>query len=145
MIIYNILICQIRHYPPTFRDCWQIALNGFCPLTKTPHPLVLNGQYQDEWNINQNWMKNTLPFYIVFQVLKVLLCRISHQIFYFFIAFTSADISFFTNFLNFIQHYIYEKKIFVTNFPFLMDSLISATPIRPQSAKQDKSFLLLLP
>ena len=66
--------------------------NGFCTLRNPgpPHPppfpaaYVLNGQNQDGWNTNENQMKNTPPFYIEFQVLKVLLtkvCKISHQIF----------------------------------------------------------------
>ena len=33
----------------------------------TPKPPFLNGQYQAGWNTNQNQMKNTHPFYIVFQ------------------------------------------------------------------------------
>ena len=76
-------------------------------------------------------MENALPSYFPPDLL-------------FIVTFASADISFFTNFLNFIQH-MYEKNIFVTNFPFLTDSLISPTPLQPQSAKHDKSFLLILP
>ena len=54
-------------------------------VKQTPTP-VLYGQYQDEWNTNQNRIKNTPPFYIVFQVLKLPLiniCKINHQVFYF--------------------------------------------------------------
>ena len=38
-----------------------------CEATTLPPPPtpVLNGQYQDGWNTNQNQMKNTCPFYIV--------------------------------------------------------------------------------
>ena len=53
-----------------------VTLNGFCRLSKPSQPHVLNGQYQDRWNTNQNQMKNTCPFYIVFQVLKVPLIKI---------------------------------------------------------------------
>ena len=68
-------------------------------------PHFLSRQYQVGWNTNQNQMKNIPPFYkflkllqVCFQVLKVLLikmCKMSHQIFYFFcfvLAFTSGDI-----------------------------------------------------
>ena len=33
----------------------------------TPNPPFLNGQYQAGWNTNQNQIKNTHPFYMVFQ------------------------------------------------------------------------------
>ena len=39
-------------------------------------PSVLNRQNQDGWNTNQNQLKNTNLFYIVFEVLKVLLIKI---------------------------------------------------------------------
>ena len=83
-------------------DCRQITfvtLNRFCQLSKPPPPLPdLNRQNQDEWNINQDQMKNMTPFYIVCQVLKVLLFKTSHQILYFmlfYISFLSADIIFY--------------------------------------------------
>ena len=56
------------------RDCRQITfvtLNGFCQLNKSPP--VLNRQNLDGCNTNQNQMKNAHPFYIVFEVLKVLI------------------------------------------------------------------------
>ena len=34
--------------------------NRFCPLSKTS--TRFNGQYQDEWNTNQNQMKNNTYF-----------------------------------------------------------------------------------
>ena len=41
-------------------------------VKQNPSPTpVLNRQYQDGWNTNQNQMKNTTSFYIVFQVLSV--------------------------------------------------------------------------
>ena len=74
-------------------------------------------------------MKNTLPFYIVFQVLKVtsyknLYLGYSYWIFYFFcftLAFTSADIIC-HRFLE-LHSTLSEKKIFVINLLFLTDSL----------------------
>ena len=57
------------------------------------HPPVLNKHYQDKWNTNQNQMKKTNPFYIVFQVLKVLFCKIIHQIFYLLLFYISFHIS----------------------------------------------------
>ena len=54
----------------SLRDCQQITfimLNRFCLLSKTPTPLVLNGQYQDGWNTNQNPMKNTPLFKLYFK------------------------------------------------------------------------------
>ena len=60
--------------------------------------------------------------------------------------FTSADIIFLT-FLE-LHSTLSEKKIFVTNFIFLKDSLKPTTPLRPKlqkSTKRDESFLLILP
>ena len=54
----------------SLRDCQQITfamLNRFCLLSKTPTPPVLNGQYQDGWNTNQNQMKNTPLFTLHFK------------------------------------------------------------------------------
>ena len=78
-------------------------------------------------------MKNSCAFYILFQVLKVLLMNIcqvkpSDLLFLFILlAFTSAGIIF--------QKYLAlsEKKI-VTNFPFL-DNSLSPTPFTPVMAK----------
>ena len=44
--------------------------------------------------------------------------------------FTHQQITFFTNFLNFIQS---EKKIFIINFPFLKDSLKPLAPLLANS------------
>ena len=57
---------------------------------------------------------------------------------------TSAE-SFFTTFRNLIQNYL--KKIFVTKFPFLMDSpKPKPTPLAVKFCyKPDKSFLFMLP
>ena len=80
-------------------------------------------------------MKNTYPFYILFQVLKELpikICKINPLDLLFLIvllAFTSADIIF-HKFLE-LHSTLSEKKIFVTNFPYLMDSLKPLTPPPP--------------
>ena len=83
-------------------NCRQITfvtLNKFIPLKKNlppPPPSltpVFTGQYQDEWNTNQDRIKNTTPYYIVFHVLKVLLFKISHQIFYFLLFYIKFYIS----------------------------------------------------
>ena len=62
------------------KDCQQITfvtLIRFCLLSKErPTPLVVNEQHQDGRNTKQNQMENRFPFYIVFQVLKVLLIKI---------------------------------------------------------------------
>ena len=55
--------------------------------------------------------------------------------------------SFFTNFQNFTQHQLSERKIFITNFPFITDSSKPSIPPAlkgAKSAKHDKSFLLML-
>ena len=75
---------------------------------------------QDGQNTNQNQMKNTSPFYIVFQVLKVLLGKIC---------------TFFTNFQNFIQHYLKKKKKFLSRiFHFLTDPL-KPSPLHPLNSQ----------
>ena len=88
--------------------------------------------------------KNTCPFYIIFQVLKVasqlLLVKnyktatryfisfrftLASQLVASQVAFTSSADIIFNKFLesNVIQHYISEKKIFITNFLYLTDSI----------------------
>ena len=76
-------------------------------------------------------MKNTYPFYIIFEIWKVLLikvCKIEPPdllfiavFISFYISFTSADIIF-HKFLE-LHSTLPGKKILVTNFPFLTDSL----------------------
>ena len=104
---------------------------------------------------NQNEMKNTHPFYIVFEVLKVLriiICKmqpLASQIFYFLLFYVRfyISISFFTNSQSFIQH-LSEKQIFDMNFPFLTDSLKPPPPPPPfndQNLLSVISFLSMLP
>ena len=83
-------------------------------------------------------MKNTRFFYIIFQVLKILLIKmykISHQFFYFLFFYFSFYISRYNFFTNFrIPFKIIGKKIFVTNFRFLTDSLKhSNSPFPPHT------------
>ena len=51
------------------------CLTDFVCYETSPLP-VRNGQYQDGQNTKQNQMKNTCLFYILFQLLKVLLLKI---------------------------------------------------------------------
>ena len=67
-------------------------------------------------------MKNTCPVYIVFQILKVLLDTATRSfVSCFLLAFTLADIIFY-KFLE-LHSPLSERKIFVTNCPFLTDLL----------------------
>ena len=76
-------------------------------------------------------MKNTCPFYVIFQVLKIHLikmCKIEHQIFYFLLFlldFTLADIPFFINFQKFIQYYL--QKRFLSEIFFFNIFTLSKT------------------
>ena len=76
-------------------------------------------------------MKNTCPFYIVFQVLKVLLIKICKKqplnlLFFLLLllAFTTSADIIFHKLLELHSTLFEKKKIFVTNFPFLMVHLI---------------------
>ena len=113
-------------YLRDFQQITFVTLNvtKILSVKQPSHPPVLNGQYQDGQNANQNQMGNRCPFYIIFQVLKVLhikICRIKPPdlLFLVFLGFTSADIIF-HKFLE-LHLTLSEKKIFVTNFPFLTD------------------------
>ena len=110
---------------------------------KIPPP-VANGQ-----NIKMDRILTKI-FYIVFQVLKVLLikmCKIKSLDLLFLLVF----ISFYISRYHFSQVFrtsfnIIWEKIFVTNFPFLMDSLkLLYTLIAPKSTKHDKCFWSILP
>ena len=88
-------------------------------------------------------MKNiTCPFYILFQVLKVLLvkiCKIQTTDLLFlviFISFYISAASFFTNFQNFNQHYL--KKDFCHRFSFFK-WIHSPSPPHPLNAQNPLS------
>ena len=84
-------------------------------------------------------MKNTCLFYIIFQVLKVLLtkiCKIEPPDLLFFLSFTSA-VSFFTNFQNFIEHYL--KKIFCHKFSFFNGFTKPPTPFNAQNPLRERT------
>ena len=103
-----------------------VMLNRFCPLSKKPPSFpVFNRQYQAGWNTNQKQMKNTHTFCIVFHVLKIvppdLLFLVAYIRFY-------ISRYHFHNFLELHSILSEKKKIFGTNFPFLMDSLKSPSP-----------------
>ena len=93
-------------------------------------------------------MKNTCPFYIIlssFEGTSYKNLQDSHQIFYLLsilLAFTPADIIF-HKFLE-LHSALSEKKISVTNFPFLSDYLKPRPPQQPKSTNRDKSFLSML-
>ena len=96
-------------------------LNGFYPLSERNPPPVPKGQYQDRWNTNK-------LFYIMFQVLKVLLIKLC-KIHSLHLLFLVVSISFYISRYNFSQVFrtsfnIIWKKTFVTNLPFLTDSLV---------------------
>ena len=106
-------------------DCQQITLilrNRNCLIAKNCclTPLFLTDKIKmDRIPTKIKWKIVSLLHCI--SVIKT--CMISHQIFYFLLfllAFTSADIIF-HKFLE--LHSTSDKKIFVTNFPFLTDSL----------------------
>ena len=96
---------------------------------RSPQPSVLNRQNQDGQNTNKDQMKNSCPFYIVFQVLKVLLINIS-KIKPPDLLILVAFISFYMRRYQSLELYstLSEKKISVTDFPFLTDSLNHPQP-----------------
>ena len=96
---------------------------------RSPQPSVLNRQNQDGQNTNKDQMKNSCLFYIVFQVLKVLLINIS-KIKPPDLLILVAFISFYMRRYQSLELYstLSEKKISVTNFPFLTDSLNHPQP-----------------
>ena len=107
---------------------WQIifiTLDRFCPLSKKKKeknhpPLFLTDNIKMDRITNPNQMKNTCPFYILFQGLKVLLsyknCKIQAPDILFFVVFISFYISryHFSQIFrtSFIQHYL--KKRFLS-------------------------------
>ena len=102
----------------SFRDYRHIT---FVMLKQKPLPHVLNGEYRIPTKIK--WKIHNL-FTLYFKFWRYFLTYFSHYIFdflMFFLAFTSADIIF-HNILE-LHSTLTDKKIFVTNFPFLTDSL----------------------
>ena len=94
----------------------------------------LNRQYQNGKNTIQNQKKNACSFYTFFQALEVLLikiCKIQPLGLSFSLAFTLTDIIFY-KFLK-LHSALSERKIFVTNFPFLTESLNPHPPPPPPS------------
>ena len=78
--------------------------------TTTPRPLqptVLNGQYQAWENTSQSQLKNACPFYIAFQVLKILLVKT-----WFFFLFLVVFISFYIS-----RHHF--SKVFGPSFSII--------------------------
>ena len=79
------------------------------------------------------------------------ICKMSHQIFYFLLFYTSLYIiqqtSFFTNFYNFSSLNLIYKKDFCHEFSFCNGSTETLAPIHltGKSTKRDESFLLMLP
>ena len=124
-------------------------LNRLFPLRKPP--LFLTGNInQDGWNTNQNQMKNTCFFYIVFQVWKVLLkelVRHTYQIFYFLLFYT-VILAFTTSADHFPQIFrtsfnIWKKDV-CHDFSFFNEFTQTPYPQRPKSAKHDERFLSML-
>ena len=112
---------------------WSLSKNRLNP----PHSLVpilpaLNGEYQATWNANQDYIKNTGLFQIVFQVLK----RYFHEnfknaptrffIFWFYIIFYISRCHL-CNFLEF--HSTLYEKYFCTKFSVFNGF---KTPSKPQ-------------
>ena len=90
------------------RDCQQVSfttLNRFCPYVTSPSYSAHNGKYQAGWNTNQNQIKNMCQAVFLFLVLH----QVLHQLISFFLQIFRTSFN------------IICKKIFVTNFPFLMD------------------------
>ena len=92
------------YFLQVLRDCRQITfvtLNGFCQLTKTPTPLFLMD------NIKMDRILTKI-FYIVFQVLKVLLIKICKI--------QSLDLLFLVVFISFYISRYHFSQVFRTSF-----------------------------
>ena len=77
--------------------CKGQGVGDFFPQVKPPPPVPYR-QYQAVWNTNQNQMKNACLFYIVFQVLKVVLLKsykIQLPVLLILVVFMPADIIFY--------------------------------------------------
>ena len=95
------------YFLQVLRDCRQITfvtLNGFCQLTKTPTPLFLMD------NIKMDRILTKI-FYIVFQVLKVLLIKICKI--------QSLDLLFLVVFISFYISRYHFSQVFRTSFKII--------------------------
>ena len=114
-------------------------LNGFCLLSNPPSTtLALNRECHDTYNTNQYQMKNTCPFYILFQVLKVLLikiCKIHLADLLFLVVFISFYISRYQFFLQMFRtsFNIIWKKDFCHKFSFFNGSTQTPHPLNAQN------------
>ena len=92
----------------------------FVREAKNPNPPFLNEQYQDWYNTSQSQMRNAYSFYIIFQVLKVLLIKIwkiQQPDLLFLVVFISFDISIIT-FQTFLElHSTLSEKKFFSSYP----------------------------
>ena len=120
------------------RGCQEITsvtFSRFCPLSNSPSLFLMENKKMDT---NQNQMKNTCSFYIVFQLSKELLikiCKIKPQDLLFLFVF----ISFYISRYHFSQisktlFTIIRKEDFRHEFSFLTDSL-NLLPSTPLAAK----------
>ena len=75
----------------------------------SPPSPVLNGEYQYGYYTKQNQMKNTSPFYIIFQILKVLLIKTERKI-------EPPDLLFIAVLISFYISRYHFSQIFRTSF-----------------------------
>ena len=117
----------IDHQKLTF-----LKLNRFYPLSKTPsNGPVLKGKCQKPNEIKIKWKVYVL-FTLFFKIWKNFLykaIRYNRQFLYFLLFYISLYTSFSQSFRASFN--IIWKKIFVTNFLFLMDSLNPPTSVTP--------------
>ena len=131
------------YFLQALRNCIDKSIKGQKKTKKKLIPLFLTD------NIKMDGILTKI-FYIVFQVLKVLLikiCKIQSLDLLFLVVF----ISFYISRYHFSQVFrtsfnIIWKKDFLTNFPFLTASLKPPPPPpeQPKSAKHEKVFLSML-
>ena len=133
------------------RGCQEITsvtFNRFCPLSNSPPLFLMENKKMDT---NQNQMKNTCSFYIVFQLSKELLikiCKIKPQDLLFLfvlLAFTSADIIFH----KYLKLYSpYQKRRFSSRV-FFFNGFPQPPPLHTFSSQNllsiNKFFFLMLP
>ena len=113
---------------------YKYLIKGISTNTFVTHPLFLTGNIGHQPKSN----KKHITFYIVIQVLKVLLIKICkiQSLYHLFLDVSSADIIF-RKFLA-LHATLTGKKIFVTSFPF---QRIPSSPL-PHSLKSCACFFL---